>query len=275
MALPTAPTASSIVEEALSRLNEPNISADMQTRGQDILLGVINRVAKRGSWRVLEETKSIILTAYQPRYVIPADFNKGVDLRLFSGGYTGTMQSASPSTITLAAAEPVTAVVAQGSPIFMLTGNAAGYFSRIVSYNFGTKQATISPSWGLEPTSGNYLIPAEELELPYNFNTKPRLLDSVAKPLRASVYDDEIYLSPVPNSDNMALLARYQVKVHKIDLTDARFTNVYWDWREALILGVIRDWAYQPDDDRYKQATEDFEQAVLELTVEEKRRGGF
>lgn len=275
MALPTSPTASSIVEEALSRLNESNISNDMQTRGQDILLGVVNRIAKRGVWRVLEDTKSIVLTAYQPRYAIPADFSKGVDLRLFSGSQTGTMLSATDSTITLAAAEDITAAVAQGSPIFMLTGNAAGYWSRIINYNFSTKQATISPNWGLTPTSGDYLIPSEELELPYNFALRPRLLDSVSKPLKASIYDDEIYLSPVPNSGNLALLARFQIKPYKTDLTDARFTNVYWEWREALILGVIRDWAYQPDDDRYKQATEDFERAVAELVAEEKRRGGF
>lgn len=275
MALPTAPTATTIVTEALSRLNEPNPSADMLSRAEDILLGVINRIAKRTNWRVLDETKSIILTAYQPRYAIPAEFSKGVDLRLFSGGHTGAIQTAAAGTVTLAANEDMTAAQGNGAPIFMTSDNAAGYWSRIVDYNITTKIATISPNWGVTPTSGNYLVPTEELELPYQYILKPRLLDTIAKPKLASIYEDEIYLSPVPSSASYALIARYQIKPYKTDLTDARFTSIYWEWREALILGVMRDWAYTPDDDRYKQSTIDFENAVQELLIEEKRRGGF
>lgn len=275
MALPTDPTALSIVTEAFSRLNEPNPSSTMITRGEDVLLGVVKRIAKMMNWRVLEETKSLVLVAYQPRYAIPADFNKGIDLRLYSGGYSGTMQSATAGTITLAVAETITAALAQGKPIFMISGNSAGYWSRIVSFNFSTKAAAISPDWGLTPTSGNYFIPDEEMDLPYQFAIHPRLLDSVAKPRRVSVYDDEIYLSPVPGAGPYTLVSRFQIKIDKLDLADARYTRLYQDWREALILGVIRDWSYTPDDDRYKQASEDYNAAVSELVMEERRRGGF
>lgn len=272
MALPTDPTATSIATEALSRLNEPNPSAGMLARAESMLLDVMTQIAKRHNWKVLEDTKSIVITAYQPRYAIPADFSKGVDLRLFSGGHSGTMQSATDSTITLAAGEDITALQAQGAPIFMTSGDAAGYWSRIVSYNFSTKAAAISPNWGLTPTAGNYLIPDEELEIPHQFLLQPRLVDSIAKPKIATIYDDEIYLSPVPNAGPYILLSRFQVKPYKLDLTDTRCTKIYWEWREALILGIIRDYSYTPNDDRYVQADKDFEKAVSELLLEEKRR---
>lgn len=272
MALPTTPTATSIATEALSRLNEPNPSAGMLTRAESILLGIVNQIAKRGEWRVLEETKSIVVTSYQPRYAIPADFSKGVDLRLYSGGRSGTMQSATASTIVLAAAETLTVAAAQGAPIFMLSGNATGYWSRIVSYNDTSKEAGISPNWGITPTSGTYLVPDEEIELPHQFLLKPRLVDTIAKPKMATIYDDEIYLSPVPSTGPYALLSRFQVKPYQLDLADTRYNKIYWDWREALILGIIRDYAYTPNDDRYIQADKDFEKAVAELKLEEKRR---
>ena len=267
-------TADDIVIEAFKRINIPNPGQAEKDRASNFILnGVLMDIAKRRGWLVLEEKSVLVLDAYVNRYSIPADYSKPISLTLYRGGYTASMQSATPNTIILNTAETITAILAQGSPIFILTENAKGQMAHITTYNATTKEATIYPNWAVVPVSGNYLIPNIEANIPFRLYEHISLLGTAGVPIKASVYDSELCISPIPNSNPYVLLSRYQVNTYNLAVDSLKRAKLYDDWYNALLYGVILGLTYTPDDDtRFKRAFEDYRTAIAILADEDNNR---
>lgn len=278
MALPVVSTAERIVAEAFKKAKIPSPGLGEITRAtEEYLEDVKKSMTARRSWKILEETSVLILDDYVSRYAVDANFNKAVELMLYYG-QANTMQTVGAASFTLEASEELTLAQALGSPIFITNGNAKAEMSRIVTYNTTSKAGTVSPNFGTTPSgTPTYLVPTSEVPLPYNLNNNIRYLDAVGIPRKAVIYDNDLFLSPVTDSDMYAIILQHQVRIHKIDLTDARITRVYEDWYPALWRGVWLQIILGKNDDQEAIAKAEYEAEIVILEAEDdrKRRMGW
>jgi len=270
MAIPTAPTATTLVTESYKRAKIPSPGAAEITRAEDFLLiEILKIIAQAQNWRVLEETSVAITQAYVPRYSLPADFNKAIEGTLFKTSYSGTAQAGSASTMTLASGETITQVLAQGGILIPTSGAAKGEFRRITSYDTGTKIATITPDFTNTPGADDYMIVSsmdDEIDLPYSRTAKLRMYSTPSTPKRIDLYNDELYLDPTPDAGPYAMQIRHQLDIAQIDVTSSRMTTIYTAWEPLLVQGVLALIYQSRDDDRYDKAFEKFKE-LLQLTM--------
>jgi hypothetical protein len=272
MALPTTQTATLIVTEALNKAGVSNPSSVRITRFIDFALEEIkNDLFQRKDWKLYEDTKVLIPDAYVQRIADPTDFQKMLQVKFYDGTHKGTMQTATASTIDLEADEDITEEGIKGKLVFMTSGNAKAESSRVVSYNESTMQAGIKPNWGTTPTSGGYMVADIEKELVYLPNESIAAVAATGYPSVISFFDKEFYLDVVPDKSTYAIMMKFLVAVHQLDLTSTRYTTLLTEWRTALVAGVYWKVLLDDDDDRAKGAEVQYERSVLKLKQQDAR----
>ena len=272
MAIPEAPTALSIVTEAYNSagLFEPTVSEI--TRATDYYLEEIkHNIARVKDWKILEATKVFIPTAYQQTVSIPSDFSKLIKATFYDGSTKGTMQSATATTIELASGAGKPSHI--GRLIFITSGNAKGAMSRIIDINGDI--ATIEPAWSTIPTSGNYMIADTYRDLDYVEVDGISPLPAVGHVTTISQYNGNFYLSPIPDRSDYAIVFKYLLAIHQIDLNSPKYTEILTEWRTALVEGVKAKIYEEKDDARVLQAKADYTNALRMLMIQDGKKRAF
>lgn len=276
MAIPTAPTATSIVTEALNSagiISSVEVSSLLTRATDEWLEEVKNKIAGRPvDWKILEKETVKIPDAYVQNFAIPTDCEKVLEVTFYDGSTKGTMQTAAAGTITLASDEDVSEDDAKGKLIFITSGNAKNEKSRITAYDTSTKIATISPNWATTPASGDYMISDFEQDLTFLPNESIQRVASSGYPTAISEFNGQFYLNNVPDKGTYALIIKYKINIKKLDLTDSKYTDVLSEWRNALMYGVCQKAAFNNDDDKYKTAQYEYNSEVKRLMVENQRK---
>ena len=102
MALPTAPTVSTILTEAYTRSGIPTPTPAQLTRAEDEWLEEIKRdIAERKAWQALQETVVMIPLLNVSVYPVPSPLIRVMEIWWYDGAEKGTAQAGGANTITL------------------------------------------------------------------------------------------------------------------------------------------------------------------------------
>ena len=235
MAVPTAPTKTTILTEAYKRCGIPSPTTAQLLRAEDEWLGeVLREIASEKRWHVMEDTQVQITTANQGVYTIPSPLIRVTEIRFYDGGTKGTASAGAASTITVASGTGNDSDL--GHKIFLTGGTGSGQASRIVSRSGDVY--TVSPSWTTTPgASTTYMIATVELDLTGPETGIPKST-AVGYPKEWEEFEGEIYVYPVPDLSTYALEIKGQADVELIDETSARYTTILREWRPAIVQGV-------------------------------------
>jgi len=282
LAVPTQPTATTIVTEALKKARYSSPSTAKITRAKDWLEEVKNDL-----WAVSKEWKSLLYTSYGittkgvSRYANPSDFEKDLTLNLLDGTHTGTLQAATSSTATLASDEDVGEDFALGKLLLITSGTGLGSCSQISAYNETTKVATVSPNFTTTPDgTETYMIvdtqyPLIQKRITRRDNTNnPNIKDRPSHyfPLGMAQADSdetgEFELYPCPD-DLYGMQIRYFANLSLVDLTSNLMGTLYRRWRNVFIQGVYWRALLDDDDNRYQREEKTYWLMIQQLKMRE------
>ena len=235
MAVPTAPTKTTILTEAYKRCGIPTPTTAQLLRAEDEWLGeVLREIASEKRWHVMEDTQVQITTANQGVYTIPSPLIRVTEIRFYDGGMKGTASAGAASTITVASGTGNDSDL--GHKIFLTGGTGSGQASRIVSRSGDVY--TVSPSWTTTPgASTTYMIATVELDLTGPETGIPKST-AVGYPKEWEEFEGEIYVYPVPDLSTYALEIKGQADVELIDESSTRYTTILREWRPAIMQGL-------------------------------------
>lgn len=285
MAAPTAPTLITLSTEALKKAGyaSPSTLTGVMTltRVQDEFFEEI----KNDIWNLTKKLKSLqttgitITTPGIPQYTNPSDFSSDMVMTLMTGLVTGTAQAGGATSITLAAADTTTDNV--GEEIMIYSGTGSGQARFCSAYDSGTKVATISPAWTVNPESGSkyMIIDRKERLIPgpvWDYNKKPNL-PSKGEPTHWYPVGDEDYgefiLSPTPyrtNADTTpyGIEQRYYANLMTLDLAGTLMATIYRRWRSIFIQGGYAKALHKDDSEKNIQMS-NYNSSLLSLVARE------
>jgi hypothetical protein len=266
MAVPTAPTLSTLVSEALTKAGYDSPSATLTTRAEDQFMEEIkNDLAvtfKGKELKFLQAERILTLTDGTSKYSEPTDFFSDINKSIIYGGRIGTAQAGGASSITLAASEYISNDAATGREIAVISGTGANQLREITSYDSTTKVATTSSAWTVNPdATSKYVIidtyskiceaPVWELDerrTPYQ-KGEPRVFYPIG-----DADNGEFILYPVPwrnITDNAYIIKqRYYASLMSLDLTGTLIGTLYQRWRNLWSQGVKAKTLEWDNDDR-------------------------
>lgn len=289
MTLPTVPTKTSIVTEALKMAGYSSPTADEIARAGDEWLEEVkgeiwSRAFANGNTRLrtLLTSNIQISVANKSEYGFPSDFDEELLIEVLDGKHTGTAQSSTNTTITLAADEDVSQKDAEGRYILITGGTGKTQLRQITAYNPTTKVATVDSSWGTAPdNTSTYLIvdrfyPIDEkniTELGINrvVPGRPTFYHRVNEGMSEKLIFDRPF-----DKSTYGIRIRYFANIHKIDLTEGNtlISRIYQNWHHVLKQGVLVKALKNDDDDKYPIEKGIFDKMVNELLIREIPYGG-
>jgi hypothetical protein len=275
MTMPTAPTAISIVTEALTRfLNGSEPDSDEVTRAIDYGLEKVKRdiMGLGKMWKPLIETTYQITKAGVSHYDNPTDFEKDLSVGLMSGTHTGALINVdSSSTVTLAATENALQRECEGKMLLITSGNGVNQAQVIDDYVFATKIATLAAAFTVTPNVlDGYMVVDSIKDL---IETKIERYDQFqypgipGAPVRfVPIPNDtagKIALHPVPDAV-YGIQRRYFIDLMKLDTASTRYTTILRRWAGIFEQGVYV-WKLGEDDDRYETENQNYQNMLITL----------
>lgn len=261
MAAPVAASLTNIVSEGLKKAGEASASTALVDRAEDYWMEEIkNDIASRTkTLKSLQKSIGIVFNKGQSRYSMPTDFaGQGeISIVILDGANTGSLQTASSSSATLASSLSATEDFMIGKELLITSGTGLNEISQITAWNNSTKVATVAPSWGTTPAaSDGYLVvetyKALEEGPVWDFDKEIYTM-SKRKPSKFHPVGDvdysEIILDCPPDKAYGGLI-RYYVNIMTVDLAATLMTTLYQKYRNVWIQGVYARRLQDIDDDR-------------------------
>lgn len=248
MAAPTVPTKSTIVARALgdAGYTSPSSSLTSIAEGRWWALVLNDIWLEVKDLKMLQTTKHGVVTVGVSRYSNPTDFSSDMTLTLLDGSVTGTAQTGTVSSITLAAADSSTIDVI-GREILITGGTGVGQVAQITDLNPSTKVATLSPSISTAPdSSSTYLIveryyPVEQKPI-HQFDQQTyqtaRERPRYFSPIGDSDYGEFVFSSSPEKAYGMRL--RYQANLMTLDEAGTLMATLIQRWENVLYKGIYR-----------------------------------
>lgn len=267
MAVPTDPTVTSIVTDALRHSGLFNPTAGQVS---ELALNGFQTV-KTEIWGacanddLIKTTVPIILSQGNGQVDTPADFSSAVTLDVYTCSdamaFTATDGAAGSITAPSTFSSDVSAI--RGFYVFTTGGTGLGQYRQITNYNDTTKVITVSPNWTVNPAAATTafvgqlrkrLIQDDPEGLAYaapypnqGYPTRYRVVGS--SPLNTDMPAIEIY--PVPDTANYALLLTYIPNLTRLDETGTLFVKHLRERRFLWIDGLIEQACRRYDEARY------------------------
>lgn len=260
MAAPSTPTATSIVSEALAKAGENSPISSLTTRANGWLEEVKNDIWMRTkTLKSLQKTKGIIFTQGKSLYSMPTDYaGQGeISMRLLDGSHTGVLQTASSTSLTLAAAENATSDYMLGKETIITSGTGLNEIGQMTSWSNTTKVASTNPAFGTTPVTGDgYLVVEKYCPLgqspiwDFDNSMYPNVAvrPSTFHPIGNQDYS-QFVLDRVPDKTYGGII-RYYVNLMTVDLTSTLLSTLYQKWRNVWLQGVFFRHLENEDDGR-------------------------
>ena len=265
MAVPADPTLDDLVKEGMQRANLDSPTTAQITRAKDKWMEEI----KTELWlhttrhRLLETSSVAVTTRGLQRYSLPPDFEYDVGIHILDGNDQdrGTAQTGTASTITLAASDAGSVDMREGKEILLTGGTGSPQIRTITAYNASTKVATVDVNWATTPSSTTtYLV----IQTYFRMKKTDRWLPEFSVPEQRTVlgsaitgstaaagafiesiitgyyiiYDQELYIMPVPDKSTYGILVSYGANLTRLDLTSTLLTKLYREWRAIWVQGI-------------------------------------
>ena len=261
MAVPSDPTVTSIVTQALKRATLRVPTAAMITEAIDHALQEVKAdlMLKAPTHPNLKVTATTVTARGQQRYAVPEDYNVPESITLLDGPdiWRGTAQGGGGTFIFLDAAFNASDDDVAGKYIIVTGGTGVEEYRQILSYDNTTKSATVDLSWDSSPVSGStYLICSsytqlwpQDTESEFDRMVTPTTLGT---PQVASLSGQEFLLYPVPDKSTYGLITRYWCDISKLDEDGEVFIQLLREWRSIWIQGIAVKSMQRNDEDRYQ-----------------------
>ena len=273
MGLATDPTVANLVDEALLITGHRGATTALKDR----LTARAMEQIKLDIWavstthKVLEATQTTVTTRGNQRYDVPTDFNELISVTLLDGpdDDRGTARAGSASTLTLAATDGGDENSRIGRELVLTGGTASGKVRTITAFNATSKVATVGEDWNAAGDTATvpdgtttYLVvsrypPLAIRPLDLEIGT---FVDQTAdgRPSRCALYDDQLYLAPVPDLSTYGLRIRYYLQLIRLDLASTRYLNIIKEWENIWMAGLVMKIHQNFDDGRHGGAATDY-----------------
>lgn len=257
MPVPSSPSQSSLISEALAMAGESNPSSALTTRA-----GLWFEEIKNDIWTKEKKLKSLQKTCYaviqkgQSRYSYPSSFSSDISITLLSGTRTGTAQAGSTNSITLAASETAGDSDLIGKEILITSNTGVGSFGQIIGYSSTTKVASVTPNFQTAPdSSSTYMIIDREYDLEQRpisdykqFHMSYQSVPDKYFPLGDEDYGE--FLLNCPPDQLYGARIRYYVNIMTLDTDDTLYTTLLQQWRRIWLQGIVYRRLRDADDNR-------------------------
>ena len=275
MAIPTAPTATTIVTEALTRkLNGGTPSAAEITRATNYGLEKVKRdvmlLCKK--WKPLMQTSYDITKDALSKYPLPSDCEAMISVGIIYGDHTGTLtaKDAVAKTVTLAADEDVDQGTAESALLLITSGTGKDQAKQIDDYSTSTKVATFDEYFATTPDIGDgYMVCTVHRDLESKPVRHTRVSDRLAEgePFGYILFDDATYgyveLIYTPD-DVYGIEFIYFADLRRVDITGSLYTTLLRRWAAVFEQGVYA-WSLGEDDDRFEREDAKYWKMLKEL----------
>lgn len=262
MALPVAPTVTSLCTEAFTRCGITTPTAAQLLRAEDEWFEEVKQdIAGRKKWHSTEETLVVIPQPYLQVYAMPTPLIRVLRMRFYRGAQTGTATAGGTNTITIATGTGTTQH--RGSKLFLVSGTGAAQGGRITGV--AGDVYTISCTWDTQPIAGTgYMIADTERlvdgpEAMFRLDgrspgTLLRCWDFIEHTLR--------FWPPLDDAGQYALEIDGAVDLSLVDRSDARLVRLLREWRQPLVRGLMVRMKEDQDDPDADKDEAKFERAV-------------
>jgi hypothetical protein len=277
MTMPTAPTPTTLVTEALTRfLNGGTPDSDEITRGIDYGLEKVKRdiMGIGKAWRPLLRLAYDITKVGVSHYDNPADFEMDFSVGLMLGTHTGLLGTVTSTTeVALTPAEDATQGEVEGKYLLLTSGIGVDQAQVVDDYNTTSKVATLSEAYEVLP------------EIPVGYMVVNRIKDLTI--MNIGRYDQfeypgrpaeperfipivnntvgQLALHPVPDAV-YGIRRRYYADLLKLDIDGTLYSTLLRKWANVFEQGVYV-WKLQEDDDRYDEQNKIYQQMLSNLLV--------
>jgi hypothetical protein len=213
--------------------------------------------------RLLETEGLIIAAVGKTQVTLPADFDSAIRLVVYDAddSFRGTLQAATPNTVTLASTFSSSLELMYGRKIFTLSGTGAGQCLEVIGYNDSTKVANLSGNWTTTPdaTTG-YMVASSEIEL--RRMDYQRQVTEAARPKVYGILGASIQILPAPDKIYPIVLL-YRANLTRLDDAGSVFVKHLRERRSLWIQGVKTKTMSRYDDDRYPSSKADWDSALM------------
>jgi len=281
MGVPTAPTVSSIVLDALTRF----YNSQAPTDPTEIALATTNgfEKVKRDIMALGRKWKPLLKTVYQPtvrnvsKYANPADYREIFSVGIMTGSHTGQLSNIAPdgSNVTLSVGETVLKTDAEGAMLLITSGTGINQAVQIASYNTTSKIAILAAKYTTNPIIGDgYMVCTSNTDLHHYPIQVWEKFDNQGK---AGVPDHYIITPNDTNGDTALLMnpdgvyglkRRYYADLLLLDDSSALFSFILRKWQIIFEQGVYV-WKLGEDDDRYQVENQLYQSLLQALMVKE------
>jgi hypothetical protein len=284
MAAPTMPTSATIIEEGAKKALRDSIPADVTTRGTLWLEEIKNDlVAIFGAKKLefLQSSRVLALTDGLSTYSQPADFYSNMSMVLIDGEEQGTAQAGDTNKLTLASASTISAADMIGKKIYTTGGTGPNQVGQCIAYDFSTKVAIISGTWGATPdNTTTYLVansyrPLTETPLwEFKYLENPTIKDRprLYSP-KGSADNGEFELYPVPYRNVTGFVyvieQKYYADLMELDLSGTLIGTLYKRWRNMWVQGVFAKTLESTEDARADREMQNYRGMVQAIAVRE------
>lgn len=281
MAIPTAPTLTSLVAAGLDDAGISSPTPTQTTRGERFVEEVkADIVAVERRLTSLQTTSVLVTTNGQNRYALPTDFLSDLSMTRLDGSVTGTAQTGAIGSVTLEATDD-SDQDNLGLDILIYEGTGKGSMSQITAYNSTTKVATVTPDFTTAPDSTSKYMKIDLMkfmeEVPrweYDRNVTNPSQDAPTHFVPIGDADDgEIIIWPTPYRSSAVpwgLQLRYYADLMELDLTSTLLATLYKKWRNVWTLGITAKQFKFDDDDRQITATNKYNFEIQQMVAREK-----
>ena len=285
MAIPANPTLATLAAEGLKKAGQTSPDTALTTRAEGVWMEEAKNDIFFLSSKYNKKLKSLyaisvtMCTIGKSRYAMPSDFGGDLTLTILDGNETGTAQSGTVGSITLAADEGMAEAFALGKNILITSGTGVGSMSQITAYSTTTKVASVIPNFTTAPdvTSGYMVIDNYRMLIPTGDINIEALADptSSGKPIKyshigSSTYG-EIRLDFAPD-EAYGLQMRYYVDLSLTDLSSTLMTTLYRKWRNLWIQKVKASALFELNDSEAKKEMDKYYEYV-EIVINEETGG--
>jgi hypothetical protein len=283
MAIPTTPTALSLVTEGLrqARIFYPT-TQQINTYQNEVM-----EQLKNDLWQQVKQMKPLmtfsymVLTPGQSRYSCPSDYSSDMSMVCETGLYTGTINSATSNTITVPTIPTGVFDVNQvlGEDLVIISGtamNSVSQITNVVNNNNGTQTLTVYPNFqGTPDSTSSYMIvdntwPIDQRHIAeFDMYHRSGGIDRPRYfyPMGDEDFDEFQFDVAPDNFYVYCVRMRYFVNIMTLDLNSTLMSSLYLKFREYWIKGIKAQALADQDDSTANDAFHERDQKLQSLIM--------
>jgi len=245
MAIAVAPTASSIVTEGMKKAGygSSKVSSTLTRATDEWMQELIQLIWKKyKKINLLENVSTMSLIVNRFRYPKASNWGASNTMFLLDGSVTGTAQTGTASSITLASDFSGDIL---GREILITENTGAGSISQCTAFDTATKVATVSPNFNTAPDSTSKYRRIDnfyELKIVDMWKRAEIMTPyTLGRPTTAYVY----YKASVPSivfdkvpDDTYGIRSYFFTDLTQIDLASNMYTRILREWRGLFVQGI-------------------------------------